>query len=131
MRETKRGWPENPITRAEYEMQFCFPHPCAREFRYFDGPKLVAIGYVDETPDALSSIYFFFDPDYQHLSLGVASVLCEIAAAAERGRKHVYLGYRVLGCPSMEYKMQFRPHELLVGRPTDKETPQWRAEGHV
>lgn len=128
MRESKRGWPESPITAAEYEMQFCFPHPCAREFRYFDGPKLVAIGYVDENPEALSSIYFFFDPDYKHLSLGVTSVLCEIAAARERGLKHLYLGYRVLGCPSMEYKMQFRPHELLQGRPGDNETPAWTNE---
>lgn len=126
MRESERGWPESPLTAAEYEMQFCFPHPCAREFRYFDGQKLVAIGYVDETPEALSSIYFFFDPDYNRLSLGVTGVLCEIAAARERGLKHLYLGYRVLGCPSMEYKAQFRPHELLEGRPGDFETPVWR-----
>ena len=125
MREADRRWPESPITTAEYEMQFCFPHPCAREFRYFDGQKLVAVGYVDETPEALSSIYFFFDPAYKHLSLGVTSVLCEIAAARERGLKHLYLGYRVLGCPSMEYKAQFRPHELLQGRPSDSETPVW------
>ena len=129
MRETQRAWPESPITAAEYEMQFCFPHPCAREFRYFDGQKLIAIGYVDETPEALSSIYFFFDPDYQHLSLGVASVLCEITAARDRGLKHLYLGYRVLGCPSMEYKAQFRPHELLQGRPADNEAPVWLKEG--
>lgn len=128
MREAKRGWPESPITPAEYEMQFCFPHPCAREFRYSDGGKLIAIGYVDETPEAFSSIYFFFEPDYEHLSLGVASVLCEIAAARQRGLKHLYLGYRVLGCPSMEYKMQFRPHELLKGRPTDNDTPEWLPE---
>lgn len=125
MREAERGWPESPITTAEYEMQFCFPHPCAREFRYFDGKKLVAVGYVDETHEALSSIYFFFDPALKHLSLGVASVLCEIAAARERQLKHLYLGYRVLGCPSMEYKMQFRPHELLQGRPADNQTPEW------
>jgi len=125
MREAERGWPESPITAAEYQMQFCFPHPCAREFRYFDGSKLVGIGYVDETAEALSSIYFFFDPDYKHLSLGVASVLCEIATAHERGLKHAYLGSRVLGCVSMEYKSQFRPHELLQGRPADNEMPEW------
>ena len=125
MREAARGWPESPITPAEYEMQFCFPHPCAREFRYFDNEKLVALGYVDETPEAMSSIYFFFDPDYCRLSLGVASVLYEIAAARERGLKHLYLGYRVSGCASMEYKGQFRPHELLEGRPSENEMPVW------
>lgn len=125
LREAERGWPESPLTAADYEMQFCFPHPCAREFRYLDGKKLVAIGYVDETPEALSSIYFFFDPAYKHMSLGVSGVLYEIAAARERGLKHLYLGYRVLGCPSMEYKAQFRPHELLQGRPGDDEMPVW------
>ncbi|HKQ40385.1 MAG TPA: arginyltransferase, partial [Verrucomicrobiae bacterium] len=39
--------------------------------------------------------------------------------------KHVYLGYRVAGCRSMEYKAQFRPHELLQGRPLDHEAPVW------
>src|SRR5204862_7517511 len=92
MREAERHWRESPITAAEYEMQFCFPHPCAREFRYFDGPKLVGVGYVDETAEPLSSIYFFFDPDYKHLSLGVARLLGEIAPAHERGVNHAYVG---------------------------------------
>lgn len=128
MREMERGWQESPVTAQEYQMEFCWPHPCAREFAYYDGTRLVGVGYVDQTPDALSSIYFFYDPEYKARSIGIGSVLREIETAEELGLKYVYLGYRVLGCPSMEYKMQFRPHELLAGRPNDSEAPRWIAE---
>ena len=128
MRETERGWQESPVTAQEYQMEFCWPHPCAREFTYYDRDQLVAVGYVDETPDALSSIYFFYDPDYKARSIGIASVLQEIETARELGLQYLYLGYRVEGCASMQYKTQFRPHELLVGRPSDSVTPQWVAE---
>ena len=33
--------------------------------------------------------------------------------AARRGLEHVYLGYYVAGCRSMEYKQRFRPNQLL------------------
>jgi arginyl-tRNA--protein-N-Asp/Glu arginylyltransferase len=128
MREAERGWPESPISKEEYQMEFCLPHPCAREFAYYDRTRLVGIGYVDQTPEALSSMYFFYDPEYKERSIGIASVLREIETARELGLKYLYLGFRVLGCPSMEYKTQFRPHELLVGRPGDKEKPVWVAE---
>ena len=33
--------------------------------------------------------------------------------------------YWVPGSPSMDYKAQYRPHELLVGYPADTEEPHW------
>jgi arginyl-tRNA--protein-N-Asp/Glu arginylyltransferase len=36
-----------------------------------------------------------------------------IAAARERHLPHVYLGYYVEGCRSLEYKARFRPNEVL------------------
>jgi leucyl-tRNA---protein transferase len=53
-------------------------------------------------------------------------MLC-LALARQRGIPNVYLGYRVLGCPSMRYKGTFRPHELLLGRPGPEEEPRWVA----
>jgi len=48
-----------------------------------------------------------------------------VELARERGIPHVYLGYRVEGCASMRYKADFRPHEVLVGRPDEHENPRW------
>jgi arginine-tRNA-protein transferase len=125
MREQTRGWRESRIGEDEYHRTFAEPHPCAREMDYYDGDRLVAVGLIDETPNALSSIYFFYHPDLRQMGLGVASVLFEIEYAQQRGLGHVYLGYRVRECPSTAYKTQFRPHDLLVERPALHERPDW------
>jgi arginine-tRNA-protein transferase len=83
---------------------------------------------VDETPTSLSAVYFYFDPDYERLSPGRVNVLRQIEDAREKGLAFVYLGFRVAGCRSMEYKAQFRPHQLLLNRPGPDEEPEWMAE---
>jgi leucyl-tRNA---protein transferase len=125
MREESRGWSPAPMTAEEYRLSFCQPHPCAREFAYYDGERLVAVGLVDVTPNAVSSAYFYYHPDCRRRALGVASVLFEIFWARENGRAHLYLGYRVRGCPSTVYKAQYGPHELLAGRPEFNEAAVW------
>lgn len=125
-REGSRGWAASPMDLEEYARVFCMTHEGAREFDYYDGERLVAVGFVDETPHALSSIYFFYHPDASALSLGVASVLFEVEWARAHGLAHVYLGYRIAGCPSTAYKSQYTPHELLVGRPELDQPPIWR-----
>ena len=124
-REETRGWSTSPLTLEEYWRTFCLPHAGAREMDYYDGERLIAVGFVDETPLALSSIYFFYHPDVAQLSLGVASVLFEVEWARQRGRTHLFLGYRIAGCPSTAYKASYGPHELLLTRPEPDERPQW------
>ncbi len=126
MREEKRGWKPSPMTADEYAATFCPPNATAREMAYYDGSRLVAIGLVDVTPRAASSVYFFYHPDAAVWSPGVASVLFEVEWARQRGCTHLYLGYRVSGCPSTAYKSQYGPHELLIGRPGFDEEPVWR-----
>jgi arginine-tRNA-protein transferase len=116
-REEGRGWKEDTIDEESYALQFCFPHPCARELAYYQDGRLVGLGIVDETPTALSSVYFFFHPDVARLSLGTASVLFELDLARSRGLSHLYMGFRVKDCASLLYKGTFGPHELLLGRP--------------
>jgi arginyl-tRNA--protein-N-Asp/Glu arginylyltransferase len=116
-RERERGW------------EFAFPHPCAREAAFYDdaaGGRLVGVGLFDETPNAISAAFFFYDPAYAHMSLGTANVLSLIADARAAGRAHVYLGFRVSGCASLRYKATFRPHELLMGRPAPGEAAVWK-----
>ena len=125
-REHSRGWDASSLDEADYAQQFAFPHPCAREVAYYDGPRLVGVGLCDETPRAWSAAYFFYDPAYAAHSPGVLHVLTLVRLARERGQRHVYLGFRVAGCASMRYKARFHPHELLTERPGADETPGWQ-----
>ncbi|CAN5925283.1 arginyltransferase [soil metagenome] len=127
-REVARGWEENAMDPERYAMDFAFPHPAAREFAFrdpADGDRLLGLGIFDETPHALSAVFFFWDPERAPSSLGVANVVTLVEEAREKGLPHVYLGYRVLGCPSLVYKSGYLPHELLEGRPSPAEPPRW------
>jgi len=124
-REARRGWKPDLIGVESYAMQFCFPHAAAREFSYWDGEELMGIGIADETPHALSAVYCYYDPDRSHLSIGTYNVLRAIEYARHRRLSYVYLGYRVEGCPSLEYKGRFRPQERLRGRVDAPHSPRW------
>jgi arginyl-tRNA--protein-N-Asp/Glu arginylyltransferase len=124
-RERARGWEPSPLRAERYALDFAFPHPSAREASYWDGDRLVGLGLFDDTPQALSAVYFFYDPDFRRDSLGVANVVALVEEAKAAGKPYVYLGYRVLGCDSLAYKSSFLPHELLETRPEDEERPMW------
>jgi len=128
-REAARGWEPAALDAEGYFQQFAFPHPAGRELAFRDpaqGGRLVAVGLCDVTRRAMSAAYFFYDPSIARLSPGVANVLLCVELARAQGIPHVYLGYRVAGCPSMAYKAGFRPHELLDGLPAFDEEPVWR-----
>ena len=88
------------------------------EWTYYVGNRLIAVAYVDALPEALSAIYRYYDPTEAARSPGTFNILSLLAAARERGLPHVYLGYYVAGCRSMEYKRKFRPNEVLGPRGT-------------
>jgi arginyl-tRNA--protein-N-Asp/Glu arginylyltransferase len=127
-REEARGWEESPIDAQRYGFDFAFPHPSVREVAFRDATdnRLVGLGICDETPNAISAVYFFWDPDFAPASLGVGHVVTLIEDARDRGLPYVYLGYRVLDCASLVYKARYGPHELLEARPSDTEPPRWR-----
>jgi arginyl-tRNA--protein-N-Asp/Glu arginylyltransferase len=109
-----RGWPMHPARDAySYATSFVDnPFP-TEEWCYYVEDRLIAAGYVDDLPDGLSAIYFFYDPDERWRSLGTWNVLCILDRAASRGVPYVYLGYYVADCPSMTYKSRFIPNEIL------------------
>ena len=82
--------------------------------------KLLAVSVTDALPSGLSSVYFLYDPQYAHLSLGVASALIEIllikhlnSNLTESSWQYYYLGYYIHGCSKMRYKGQYEPSEIL------------------
>jgi len=90
----------------------CFP---TMEMRYFYEDRLVGVGIVDLGERAISSVYFYFDPDpaFNRLSPGVYSALREIELCRITGRDYLYLGLYVGDCSHLSYKAQYRPHERL------------------
>jgi arginine-tRNA-protein transferase len=109
-----KGWPrhgeENPGAYVESFVDNPFP---TEEWCYYLDDKLIGVGYVDALPEGLSAIYFFYDPDERQRSLGTYNVLSVIREAAHRHLPHVYLGYFVEGCRSLEYKGRFQPNEAI------------------
>ena len=80
---------------------------------YHIGKDLAAVGWIDVLPQGLSSVYFAFDPHLTKRSLGVFSVVREIALARSMGKEFYYLGFVVDGSPTMGYKAAYTPHERL------------------
>lgn len=104
------------VTHEDYE-RFLVQHlGNTRELRYRLDGRLVGLGLIDLTRDAASSVYFFFDPACSKRSLGTYSALREIDFCRQTGRAWLYLGFRVTGCPAMQYKASFRPHQVLDPR---------------
>jgi len=76
--------------------------------------RLVGACLTDRQGDGLSMIYSFYDPEHEARSgLGNYIILDHIRRAREDGLGHVYLGYWVDGSDRMQYKIRYRPIELL------------------
>jgi arginyl-tRNA--protein-N-Asp/Glu arginylyltransferase len=109
-----KHWPEHPTRDAAgYAHSFVDnPFP-TEEWCYYLEDRLLGVGYVDVLPVGLSAIYFFYDPAQRRRALGTWNVLRLIEEAATRGLPHVYLGYYVADCPSLSYKANFVPNQVL------------------
>ena len=120
-RATRVGWKEKRFEVDEYRQSFIMNSVPAFEFRYRVGGKLVAVAHADRSPRALNSVYCFYHPAVAPRSMGTFNILTQIQFAGRAGLEHLYLGFAVAGCRSMEYKRKFRPLESLVDG-------QWREE---
>ena len=122
----KKGWDHNTTTAEHYYNSFVFGHQeFGYEVLYFDGDKLIGVDLIDILEDGISSIYFYYDPDYSHLSLGKLSLYNQIKFALKSKKRWIYLGYYVEDCPSLSYKSSYKPYLTLQGRPSDFEEFKW------
>ncbi|EST08139.1 Arginine-tRNA-protein transferase, N-terminal [Kalmanozyma brasiliensis GHG001] len=95
------------------------PYGCYhQEYRLDD--KLIAVGVLDVLPNCVSSVYVFYDPEYNDWQLGKVSALQEIALTKRLGRlkamheiTRYYMGFYIHTCQKMKYKAEYRPSQLL------------------
>ena len=125
MKETKK-WDHNQTDPQNYYSSFVNGHNgFGYEVLYFDEDKLIAVDLIDVLEDGISSIYFYYDPDYMKYGLGKLSLLLQIKFAKERAKEWIYLGYYVKECSSLSYKADYKPFLTLHGRPNDDEEFIW------
>ena len=123
----RRGWRNDETTIDDYAEAFLAGDwPFAREIRYWRSGQLLGVGLIDEVPAALSSVYFYYDPAWRAAGPGTLSILTEIDFAKRTHRRWLYLGYWIAACPSMAYKSNYRPHELLAAYVDDSQAAQWK-----
>jgi arginyl-tRNA--protein-N-Asp/Glu arginylyltransferase len=87
--------------------------PFTREVDFRVHGRLLGAGIFDVLPQAVSAVYFYFDPELEHRSPGTLNVLWLVAECRRLGVPWLYLGYHVAGSPTMAYKASFRPNQLL------------------
>ncbi|KAJ5495996.1 hypothetical protein N7539_001112 [Penicillium diatomitis] len=90
-------------------------HQCYR----LDG-KLIAVAVLDLVPNGVSSVYIFYDPDFEQWEFGKLSAMREIAFAQENNYAYYYMGFYIHNCVKMRYKGNFRPQYIL-----DPESYEW------
>ncbi|KPU76461.1 uncharacterized protein Dana_GF13155, isoform B [Drosophila ananassae] len=86
--------------------------------QYWLDDKLIAVGVIDILPGSVSSVYFFYDPEYSFLSLGTYGSLREIdfvqtIAESVPSLKYYYMGFYIHSCPKMRYKGKLSASYLL------------------
>ncbi|MBI3821178.1 MAG: arginyltransferase [Planctomycetes bacterium] len=108
-----QGWPEHPAKDADsYRESFVNNPDFTEEWCFYLEDQLIGVGYADRLEDSMSAIYFFYEPDLRGRSLGTYNVLCLLKRCAQLRLTHLYLGYYVAGCRSLEYKANFKPNQV-------------------
>ncbi len=122
----KKGWDYNETSAENYYNSFVDGHnEFGYEILYYDEEKLIGIDLIDILDDGISSIYFYYDPDYSTFSLGKFSLYNQIKFAQTSKKKWIYLGYYVQECPSLSYKSHYKPYLTLQNRPHLDEKYLW------
>ncbi|XP_050501381.1 arginyl-tRNA--protein transferase 1 isoform X2 [Diabrotica virgifera virgifera] len=85
--------------------------------QYWLNEKLIAVGVIDILPKGVSSVYFFYDPDYACLTLGTYGSLREVELTRKIQKSlpefsYYYMGFYIHSCPKMRYKGKLTPSYL-------------------
>ena len=109
----RKHWPEQRIDVDEYSASFIYNPVPSVEITLWENEKLLAAVLTDITPNVVSGIYHFYDPEYAQRGLGTYCMLQTIELARRLEKTWTYFGFYVRGCSSMEYKARFHPCEIM------------------
>lgn len=93
------------------------------ETQVFEGDKLVAFSFFDLGIDSAYSKAGVYDPAYAQYSLGLFTLLLEVAYCKSIGMRYFYPGYVSPDTPLFDYKHRIGPLELW-----DASRSIWRPE---
>jgi leucyl-tRNA---protein transferase len=126
-KHTNRFKQNIPESLYSFLTDYChiLPVPGA-EFMIFEDQKLIACSFSHLGEKGLNSTYCFFDPAFEHRSLGQLTLLIEILYALQMKKKYYYLGYCYNIPSQFDYKKGFYGLESM-----DWDTLEWKKEARV
>ncbi len=104
-----------PPSRKQYEDFLIDGSGHTEYYAFRTRRRLLAVAVLDCLPNGLAAVYTFFagDAEEAHRSLGNYVILWQVEKARRMNLPAVYLGYWIRQCRKMDYKIAFRPIELL------------------
>ncbi len=109
----RKGWEAADSNPEEYALSYVKNPIPNVEISVWEKSVLRGIIHNDITPNTVSAIYHFHDPDCNDRSLGTYLILQAFELARVLQKRWVYLGYYVAKCGSLSYKTNYRPSEIL------------------
>ena len=126
--QDKKNWKANEIDPADYHSSYVDGEgEFGKEILYFLDDKLICVALCDMNQESLSSVYCYYDHEYEKRSLGKFSILAQISMAKQSNVPYLFLGYWIKDHYSMGYKENYMPFEVLQNRPTMNEECIWEA----
>ena len=112
-KERQHGWPEAEKSVEDYTFSFLQSPVPLVEISVWEGETLLAVVIAEVTPNTVSGIYHYYETREEKRSLGTFALLQTVELARLLKKPWAYFGYYVADCPSLSYKAQFRPCEIL------------------
>lgn len=109
----RKGWADQVRDPEDYEFNYLRNPVPSVELTLWEAETLLAVVLTDVTPNVVSGIYHYWNPEHAHRGLGTYCMLRTIDLARRLGKDWAYFGYWVSGCGSLEYKASFRPCEIM------------------
>lgn len=109
----RKGWPESERDAESYRTNFLHSPVPAVEITLWEGALLRGVVLTDVTPNVVSGVYHYYDPELYPQSIGTYCMLQTLDLARQLNRAWAYFGFYVAGCDSLAYKSRYRPCEIM------------------